>query len=376
MLDETRPSDRLDNLSPPDDFIGELNRLYHAIVELQGRTAPVATEQGDAVEMLRELRRDITAPWSHHIDAIIAAIEAERSKPSAIAETWQRNCLRAEQDLAAEKRAHNSALGKLEVERLDLSKAVTECDHLRAQLAEAETVALSAIEDGQRLLEQRDGARQLLVEAKEEQERLRRWNTDTNALLNRERWEHENAVEKLRAQSSDGLREAILAVRLAWNADQSDEFFANRKALFAVWNILAAHPASEPAEKEGACNRDECSQCQDPTGSPHKMPALDCEKRLAEAEKRYRFAEEQLADVAKEYRAELKRRQAAEADRDGLLAKNDNGRREYFALQARIDKAVAIANDELATGADHVLEAVRDTLTSTSTETEAGDASE
>jgi hypothetical protein len=43
MLDETRPSDRLDNLSPPDDFIGELNRLYHAIVELQEHSCGKST---------------------------------------------------------------------------------------------------------------------------------------------------------------------------------------------------------------------------------------------------------------------------------------------------------------------------------------------
>lgn len=252
MLDETRPSDRLDEESPKDAFIGELNRLYHAIVELQeAREKPAEPSNADPVEMLRavsESRAETTSQWFRERQfAIIAAIEAEREyrelivaldiysgdkgyvhpipHADAVVEAGRMRIAAMGFDelkgqLTAEKRAH----GETKAARDSLLEGVTA---LREALEEHETT----ITDLRAKLAETERERKLdqaaMVKAHE-----------AECELNRE-------IAQLRARSSDGqLREAI--AKFAFELEHTEEWAASEIAGEVLRDVLAAHPASEP----------------------------------------------------------------------------------------------------------------------------------
>lgn len=281
--------------------------------------APAEPSEGDAVEMLREMRWHITGisacfPWAHHIDPVIAAIEAERAAfgrtLKALSDT--------ESALAAEKRAHGETREAWQNARELVLRREAECRAVEAKLAETEP--------------------------------------------------------KLRAQSSDGLREAVDGLCKRWAVAFSTGVKGDHATFYyecssELRSLLAAHPASEPAERGG----EKCMQC----GG-----------KLAGFDDCYKCDTEELRS---QLAAEVKRREAAE---EHAVTANriweERSRNGIAALQARIDKAVSqlrgnIANQNHADGSirerarfvsEATMLAAIASLTSPSAETEAGDASE
>jgi hypothetical protein len=234
---KTMPSERL--LRAYNSGYGDMKETRAILDELWLAVFPAAVSEvrggGDAVEMIRENARRIYAsdpiayPWSD----IAASIEAERAEAqrrvdreaiSHGATLDQRDA--AEYSLAAELRAHGETKKRLEVERLDLSKSVTELDGLRTKL-EAADRELGRFRDGNTI--EGDG----IIDA------------------------------QLRAQSNDGLRDAVNGLRelvLAQvrfdkeNAVPSGDI--RRVCLQAVADqlgcLLAEYPAPSPGpERQG-----------------------------------------------------------------------------------------------------------------------------
>jgi hypothetical protein len=244
---DRKPSERLDNTSPPDDFINILDSHHAAIEELRARirnvrtcsrccqdiaridaqfASPAEPRTDDAVEMLRKL----TCYDSQSlitVGRIIAAVETMRDDAARnelllnqLAEQrsdWMQKAIVAAEALAAEKRAHESAKAELIAAR---EYSGGEISRLNAELAASQSAR-------------------------------NRLSAELESTARGERIWKQRAIEG-GAQSSDGLREAV--EKLVARYERGVE--SGHGVMVAMRSLLASHPAPSVSQAGEGCGVD------------------------------------------------------------------------------------------------------------------------